>query len=67
MLLHDPRDYPITIQELDHRVEIAPKSFVQPGLIHGANFAFRRSVLEEIGGFDPPLWGRRASCISGGL
>ncbi len=63
VLLHDPRDYPITIQKLDHRVEIAPKSFVKPGLIHGANFAFRRSVLEEIGGFDP-LFGAGARLVS---
>jgi glycosyltransferase involved in cell wall biosynthesis len=52
VLLFDPTDYPITIQELDHRVEIEARSFVPAGLIHGANFAFRRTVLEAIGGFD---------------
>jgi GT2 family glycosyltransferase len=52
VLLFDPTDYPITIQERDHRVEIAPRSFVPAGLVHGANFAFRREVLEAIGGFD---------------
>ncbi|HEY7613929.1 MAG TPA: glycosyltransferase family 2 protein [Gemmatimonadales bacterium] len=55
VLLFDPTDYPITIQELDRRVEIAPRAFVPAGLIHGANFAFRRTVLEAIGGFDPGL------------
>jgi GT2 family glycosyltransferase len=53
VLLFDPTDFPITIQELDHRVEIEPRAFVPAGLIHGANFAFRREVLEAIGGFDP--------------
>jgi GT2 family glycosyltransferase len=53
VLLFDPTDFPITIQELDHRVEIEPHAFVPAGLIHGANFAFRREVLEAIGGFDP--------------
>jgi GT2 family glycosyltransferase len=53
VLLFDPTDFRITIQELDHRVEIEPRAFVRAGLIHGANFAFRREVLEAIGGFDP--------------
>jgi glycosyltransferase involved in cell wall biosynthesis len=52
VLLFDPTDFPMTIQELDHRVEIDPKTFIRAGLIHGANFAFRREVLEAIGGFD---------------
>ena len=64
VLLHDSRDYPITIQELERRVEIAPRSFVEPGLIHGANLAFRRVVLEKIGGFDP-LFGAGALLVSG--
>jgi glycosyltransferase involved in cell wall biosynthesis len=55
VLLFDPTDFPITIQELDRRVEIEPRAFVPAGLIHGANFAFRRTVLEAIGGFDPAL------------
>jgi GT2 family glycosyltransferase len=53
VLLYDPTDFPITIQERDHRVEIEPRAFVRTGFIHGANFAFRREVLEAIGGFDP--------------
>lgn len=52
ILLFDPTDLPITIQELDQRVEIDPKAFLRAGLIQGANFAFRREVLEAIGGFD---------------
>jgi glycosyltransferase involved in cell wall biosynthesis len=53
VLLFDPTDFPITIQELDRRVDIEPGAFVPAGLIHGANFAFRRTVLGAIGGFDP--------------
>jgi len=52
ILLFDPTDLPITIQELDRRVEVDPKAFLPAGLLHGANFAFRREVLEAIGGFD---------------
>jgi GT2 family glycosyltransferase len=51
--LHDPRDYPITIQLSDERRTIPPYSFIMPGFIVGANMAFRRSVLEQIGGLDP--------------
>jgi GT2 family glycosyltransferase len=53
VLLFDPTDVPLTIQELDRRIEIAPHSFIPAGLILGANFAFRRTVLQAIGGFDP--------------
>jgi glycosyltransferase involved in cell wall biosynthesis len=53
VLLFDPTDFPITIQELDRRVDLEPGAFVPAGLIHGANFAFRRTVLGAIGGFDP--------------
>ena len=55
VLLHDPSDYPITIQLSDHRVEFPPKSYIAPGMVHGANFAFRRQALEAIGGFDKRL------------
>ena len=55
LLLYDKDDYPITIQPLEQRVDIAPRSFVTPGLIHGANFAFRLDVLDRIGGFDETL------------
>ena len=32
---------------------MAPKSFIRPGFIQGANSAFRRASLEQVGGFDP--------------
>jgi GT2 family glycosyltransferase len=55
VLLHDPEDAPITIQLLDRRIDLPAHSFVAPGLIHGANFAFRREALQAIGGFDERL------------
>lgn len=55
VLLFDPHDLPITIQPLNKRLDIIPRSYVPPGLIHGANFAFRRDVLCAIEGFDERL------------
>ena len=55
VLLFDPRDAPVTIQTLETRMEIAPRSFLRPGLIHGANMTIRRDALERSGGFDERL------------
>jgi glycosyltransferase involved in cell wall biosynthesis len=55
VLLHDPSDAPETIKEEDQAEEVAPRTIVLPGFIHGANMAFRREVWETIGGFDPRL------------
>jgi glycosyltransferase involved in cell wall biosynthesis len=55
VLLYDPSDYPITIQLSNRRLEFPPKSFIAPGQVHGANFAFRREALQAIGGFDERL------------
>jgi glycosyltransferase involved in cell wall biosynthesis len=55
VLLYDPLDYPSTIQLSDRRVEFPPRSYIAPGQVHGANFAFRRQVLQAIGGFDARL------------
>ena len=52
ILLHDPEDYPITIQEKACREELCPGDFLPAGLIHGANWACRRAALESVGGFD---------------
>jgi glycosyltransferase involved in cell wall biosynthesis len=53
ILLHDPSDYPATINE-----SLSPRTFpgdslVRVGDVQGANIAFRRQVLLDIGGFDP--------------
>lgn len=52
VLLYDPSDAPMTIQTRADPVEITPRSFIPAGLIHGANFSFRRAALEAVGGFD---------------
>jgi len=52
ILLHDPQDYPITIQERAYREDLYPGDFLPAGLIHGANWACRRTALESVGGFD---------------
>lgn len=53
ILLYDPTDQPITIQESTVRETISPGQFVEAGLIQGANFAFRRTALLTSGAFDP--------------
>ena len=55
VLLYDLQDYPITIQTRAQRLEIPPRSFVRAGLVHGANMAARRTVLQAVGGFDEML------------
>jgi glycosyltransferase involved in cell wall biosynthesis len=55
VLLYDPDDYPISIQESEQRMLFPPRSFIEPGLIHGANFAFRNEVLRRMNGFDTRL------------
>ena len=52
ILLHDPSDYPVTIDERNRPAYIAPSRFTPPGVLQGANMAFRRSALEAVGGFD---------------
>jgi len=52
LLLYDPTDLPTGIK-LDSDRRAYPAGFAfPPGELHGANFAFRREVLETIGGFD---------------
>jgi glycosyltransferase involved in cell wall biosynthesis len=63
IILHDPADYPITINESMKPAAFPPKSFVCAGCIQGANMAFRRTVLLGIGGFDP-LFGPGALFIA---
>jgi glycosyltransferase involved in cell wall biosynthesis len=53
IILHDPEDYPITINESTTPRTFPGRSFICAGTIHGANMAFRRVVLFAIDGFDP--------------
>src|SRR5258706_1166971 len=55
VVLFDPADAPITIQPSESRRDLPPRSYIAVGTIHGANFAFRRTVLERVGGFDVRL------------
>ena len=53
ILLHDPTDRRVTIQESLEPLSFPPGSFIRPGYIQGANIAYRRAALTEVGGFDP--------------
>jgi glycosyltransferase involved in cell wall biosynthesis len=53
ILLHDPADHPMTINESNTPRTFPGRSFVCAGIIQGANMAFRRRVLLDIDGFDP--------------
>jgi hypothetical protein len=55
IMLHDPTDYPVTINETTRPLTFPARSLVTVGAIQGANMAFRRGVLAGIGGFDPVL------------
>jgi glycosyltransferase involved in cell wall biosynthesis len=53
ILLFDATDAPITISWSDTPRTYPPNGFVNAGDIQGANMAFRREALEQIGLFDP--------------
>ncbi len=55
ILLHDPEDFPITIRTEAEPHPLPPGAFVEPGFLQGANMAFRRDLLRDLGGFDPAL------------
>jgi GT2 family glycosyltransferase len=55
ILLYDPDDYPITIRTETDPEPIPAHGFVQPGVVQGANVAYRRAVVFALGGFDPAL------------
>jgi len=63
IVLHDPTDHPLTINESMTPRTFPARSFVCAGLIQGANMAFRRRVILDIGGFDP-LFGPGALFIA---
>lgn len=53
ILLHDPIDLRITIQESLEPIFYPPGSFIGPGIIIGANVAYRRAAISGVDGFDP--------------
>jgi glycosyltransferase involved in cell wall biosynthesis len=53
ILLHDPTERKVTIQESLEPHFFQAGSFITPGLIQGANVSYRRSALDAVGGFDP--------------
>jgi len=55
IMLHDSADYPVTINESTTPLTFPGRSLVTIGAVQGANMAFRRQVLADIGGFDPVL------------
>jgi glycosyltransferase involved in cell wall biosynthesis len=63
ILLYDPTDRRITIQESDESLAFPAGSFIRPGLIQGANVAYRRAALTSVDGFDP--WFGAGSLYSG--
>jgi glycosyltransferase involved in cell wall biosynthesis len=55
ILLHDPDDYPLTVNESMETLRFSAGSIVPCAAVQGANMAFRRAALVGIGGFDPAL------------
>jgi len=53
IMLHDPTDCPVTINETTTPLTFPARSFLAVGTVQGANMAFRRAVLAVLGGFDP--------------
>jgi cellulose synthase/poly-beta-1,6-N-acetylglucosamine synthase-like glycosyltransferase len=53
ILLHDPADARMTIKESTIPITFPARSFIGSGEVSGANMAFRREVLLDLGGFDP--------------
>jgi glycosyltransferase involved in cell wall biosynthesis len=53
ILLHDPYDIPTAVNESVVPLVFPARSFVPIGSVQGANMAFRRQTLIDIGGFDP--------------
>jgi GT2 family glycosyltransferase len=50
--LFDPNDYPMTIATSPEMKLFPPFSVIPGGEMLGANMMFRRSVINEVGGFD---------------
>jgi glycosyltransferase involved in cell wall biosynthesis len=53
IMLHDPADHPMATNESTTPLTFPGRSFVRSGTVSGANMAFSRKALFDIGGFDP--------------
>lgn len=53
ILLYDEADLPLTLRTDTELQLIEPYTFIEAGWLQGANMAIRRSLVMEIGGFDP--------------
>ena len=53
--LHDDSHAPVSIVDRPETVLLPSPTFPPPGLIGGANLAFRRTVFDNVGGFDDAL------------
>ncbi len=63
ILLYDPLDIPVATDTRDVAKELPPYSYLETGSYQGANMSIRKSVLEQIGGFDGRLGaGTRFPC-----
>ena len=62
VLLHDPTDLPLTLQEQNQPKDLIAGSFLVSGVIHGANMVFRREVFYSVQGFDEVLGPGRFFC-----
>lgn len=52
ILLHDPSDARVTIEESTEELHIPAYTFLRTGSFQGANMAIRRCALEAVAGFD---------------
>lgn len=55
ILLHDPKDARLTINESEERLHFPRRTLLWSGAVQGANMIIRRIALEDIGGFDERL------------
>lgn len=62
VLLYDPSDLPLTLQEREQELELHPGSYLPSGTIHGANMIFRRAIFFAVRGFDEKLGPGRFFC-----
>jgi glycosyltransferase involved in cell wall biosynthesis len=53
ILLYDPTDRRITIQESLDPMFFPAGSFIRAGVVQGANIGYRRQAISAAGGFDP--------------